>query len=173
MSGPQRHLRRTGAISIRAAYRRFAARAPESGQAATVPPTSEMKSRRRIALPQGSGVRQQWLITSGICDRRNGVQGSGCTATILRRPCPLWVKSRHCGTSNQCPLYPQKRTLELSPGMSAKCQKQTFYAAPKRSLPGLRFLCVSPHKLVTALQALGRPDCVQIVKFRNRLGARR
>jgi len=26
---------------------------------------------------------------------------------------PLWVKSRHCGISNQCPLYPQKRTSEL------------------------------------------------------------
>src|SRR6516165_10631975 len=25
--------------------------------------------------------------------------------------CPLWVKSRHWSTSNQCPLYPQKRTL--------------------------------------------------------------
>ena len=25
--------------------------------------------------------------------------------------CPLWVKSRHRGTSDQCPLYPQKRTL--------------------------------------------------------------
>src|SRR6516225_10591738 len=29
------------------------------------------------------------------------------------------------GTSNQCLLYPQKRTLELRRGMSALCQKQT------------------------------------------------
>jgi len=47
------------------------------------------------------------------------------------RPCPLWVKSRHCGISNQCPLYSQKRTLELSRGMSALCQKRTH--APQQS----------------------------------------
>src|SRR5215469_15055838 len=28
--------------------------------------------------------------------------------------------------NSQCPLYPQKRTLGLSPAMSALCQKQTF-----------------------------------------------
>jgi hypothetical protein len=33
----------------------------------------------------------------------------------------------HGRMSNQCPLYPQKRTLELSRVMSALCQKQTFY----------------------------------------------
>src|SRR5262249_51641319 len=36
-----------------------------------------------------------------------GVQGSVCMAAILSRSCPLWVKSRHRGTSNQRPLYPQ------------------------------------------------------------------
>ena len=40
--------------------------------------------------------------------------------------CPLWVKSRHRGISNQCPLYPKKRTLELNGVMSALCQKRTF-----------------------------------------------
>src|SRR5262249_16925168 len=29
----------------------------------------------------------------------------------------------HCGL---CPLFPQKRTLELSRGMSALCQKRTY-----------------------------------------------
>src|SRR6516225_10566847 len=43
--------------------------------------------------------------------------------------CPLWVKSRHHGVSNQCPLYPQKRTLRQRKQMSALCQKQTFCAA--------------------------------------------
>ena len=42
--------------------------------------------------------------------------------------CPLWVKSRHRGPSAQCPLYPQKRTLELSLEMSALCQKETSTA---------------------------------------------
>src|SRR5262249_57732472 len=64
-------------------------------------------------------------ITAGICDRRNGVQGSGCTATILSCQCPLWVKSGHCRISARCPLYPQKRTSLSATGMSALCQKQT------------------------------------------------
>ena len=29
-----------------------------------------------------------------------------------RFQCPLWVKSRHRDISNQCPLYPQKRTFD-------------------------------------------------------------
>ena len=53
-------------------------------------------------------------------------QGLVCTAAIPSVRCPLWVKSGHRGTSNQCPLYPQKRTLELSRVMSALCQKQTY-----------------------------------------------
>ena len=69
-------------------------------------------------LSQGLGLRLI-AIAAGNCDRRNGVSGSVCTAAMLSRPCPLWVKSRHRGTSNQCPLYPQKRTLELSREMSA------------------------------------------------------
>jgi len=36
-----------------------------------------------------------------------------------------FVKSRHRGTSNQCPLYPRKRTLTERGGMSALCQFQT------------------------------------------------
>jgi hypothetical protein len=46
-------------------------------------------------------------------------------AAIWSRRCPLWVKSRHCGISNQCPLYPQKRTWLSTVVMSALCQKQT------------------------------------------------
>src|SRR5215831_17866104 len=48
--------------------------------------------------------------------------------------CPLWVKSRHRKGSVECPLYPQKRTLGLSRGMSALCQKQTFCTAAKMTL---------------------------------------
>ena len=54
-----------------------------------------------------------------------GGHGSVCTAAILTRPCPLWVRSGHWSTSAQCLLYPQKRTSELNRGMSALCQKQT------------------------------------------------
>jgi len=35
-------------------------------------------------------------------------------------------KSGHQGTFNQCPLCPQKQTLELSRAMSALCQKRTL-----------------------------------------------
>jgi hypothetical protein len=49
---------------------------------------------------------------------------------IGRDECLLWVKSRHRGISNRCPLYPHKRTLieriwmsahsnQLSPDMRA------------------------------------------------------
>src|SRR6516164_1763477 len=47
------------------------------------------------------------------------------SAPQSRRSCPLWVKIGHWATSEQCPLYPQKRTSELSRGMSALCQKRT------------------------------------------------
>ena|SRR6516164_9260452 len=40
--------------------------------------------------------------------------------------CPLWVISGHCAVSGQCPLYPQKQTLELSLEMSALCHKRTY-----------------------------------------------
>jgi hypothetical protein len=36
--------------------------------------------------------------------------------------------------SVRCPLYPQKRTSELSRGMSALCQKQTFCTTAERLL---------------------------------------
>ena len=37
-----------------------------------------------------------------------------CITARMQRRCPLWVRSGHWGTSSECPLYPQKRTLELS-----------------------------------------------------------
>jgi len=73
-------------------------------------PIPSMKARRRIAAPRLRAVRTMlWngAITAGIYDRRNGVRTSFCVATILRIECPLWVKSRHRRTSNQCPLDPQ------------------------------------------------------------------
>src|SRR5262249_40019032 len=58
-----------------------------------------------------------------------GVRGSVCTAAILSRSCPLWVKSRHSATSELSPLYPQKRTLLRVIGMSALGLKRTFCTA--------------------------------------------
>src|SRR5262249_54336627 len=39
--------------------------------------------------------------------------------------CPLWVISGHSSAPARCPLCPQRQTLELSPEMSASCQKRT------------------------------------------------
>ena len=50
---------------------------------------------------------------------------ASCKAAIVQRECPLWVISGHCAVSGRCPLYPQKRTLELSRAMSALCQNRT------------------------------------------------
>ena len=83
--------------------------------------------RRRIAHPKGLGLRRfsRRYYSRDLRLAKWG-QGSGCTAAILNRPCPLWVKSRPRGTSNQCPLYPQKRTSLRVIGMSALCQKRTL-----------------------------------------------
>jgi hypothetical protein len=43
--------------------------------------------------------------------------------------------------------------------------------AAKSPLAGLRLLCFRPHEPAAALQILDRPDCIEIVEFRNRLGA--
>ena len=70
-----------------------------------------------------SNIAHGWADESRYSTiRRKRSSGSGCGAAILSRSCPLWVKSRHRRTSNQCLLYPQKRTLVQRVGMSALCQ---------------------------------------------------
>src|SRR5262249_18532941 len=92
--------------------------------------------RRRIAHPKAQGYADlQGGVTAGICDRRNGDQESFCTATILTRSCPLWVNSGHRGKLEECPLYPQKRTLISTAVMSALCQKRTH--APQQLITSL------------------------------------
>ena len=49
-----------------------------------------------------------------------------CVTANSGARCPLWVNNGHSVMFDGCPLYPQKRTLELSPAMSALCQKQTY-----------------------------------------------
>jgi hypothetical protein len=51
-------------------------------------------------------------------------------ALIMARPRACTHKSTSTSaTDAQCPLYPQKQTLDLSRVMSALCQKQTFCTA--------------------------------------------
>src|SRR5262249_24924273 len=46
-----------------------------SGQVAAEPTITLRKSRRRIAFPKAQDHANPSMITAGICDRRNGVQG--------------------------------------------------------------------------------------------------
>ena len=87
-----------------------------------------MKSRRRIAFTKAGTTPSRMQLHQGFATGER-VQGSVCTAAILSRSCPLWVKSRHRDISNQCPLYPQKQTFGDTIGMSALCQKRTLRTA--------------------------------------------
>ena len=113
------------------------ARTASGVQAPAVPTIPLMKSRRRIASPRGfrsaPTVAYRDAITAGIYDRRNGVQGSVCTAPIPSRPCPLWVKSRHDALKSRCPLYPQQRTSVFS---------RYFRAYPEIGWPGVRSMAM-------------------------------
>src|SRR6516165_973387 len=60
-----------------------------SGQAEADPAITLMNSRRCITAPKAQEHADNWLITSGIGDRRNRVHRSVCTASILTRSCPL------------------------------------------------------------------------------------
>jgi len=95
-----------------------------SGQAVAAPVIPMMNSRRRIAFTK-AGLRRIGRDYSRDLRPAKWGSGSVCRAAILSHPYPLWVKSRHRKGSAECPLYPQKRTLELSRAMSALCQKQT------------------------------------------------
>ena len=44
---------------------------------------------------------------------------------VARTVCPLWVKSGHRGTYKQCPLYPQKRTLNCAVCISPSVHKRS------------------------------------------------
>src|SRR5262249_44970787 len=56
----------------------------------------------------------------GKAIQSNGT-GSGVAKERSATVRPLWVKSRHRSASNQCLLYPQKRTSIIVNAMSASC----------------------------------------------------
>ena len=94
----------------------FCARAA-SGHATTALLKSLVNSRRLMASPAPrtkSGIKRLSHFWIEIC----AVRRTQAAATMS-------ALGQHRSTSNQCPLYPQKRTLELSHVMSALCQKQT------------------------------------------------
>jgi hypothetical protein len=73
----------------------------------------------------------------------------------VRRPCPLWVKSRHFATQSPCPLTPRKQTLVECAGMSALCQKQTH--ALQQSMLGLGQALTLAEKLRNVIIAARWP----------------
>ena len=83
-----------------------------------------MKSRRRIAFLEAQDHANNERLQQGFTTGGMGFGGQFARQQSHTAQCPLWVKSGHRRTSNQCP-HPQKRTLELSCGMSALCQKRT------------------------------------------------
>jgi hypothetical protein len=56
---------------------------------------------------------------------RSGPNWQVGSGQVGARQCPLWVKSRHPSTSNQCPPYPRKRTSRSTVVMSALCHVWT------------------------------------------------
>src|SRR5215469_14410262 len=60
----------------------------------------------------------------------------GQFALFLSRSCPLWVKSRHRGISNQCPLYPQKRPKCASNRLCCLCGSRCSQGRAVRLLRG-------------------------------------
>ena len=97
---------------------------------------------RRIACPKAQDHANSVLITAGIYDRRNGVQGSVCAAAIRNRSCRLWVKSRHRGPK----ALEQYLTLELGNTYLSEVKDVELlvptYAIglPKDNPPGGRFV---------------------------------
>ena len=81
-------------------------------------PVSESELPELLRRAAGVGAELKALVKVADCDGDPGIAAT-------RAPCPLWVKSGHWGASEQCPLYLQKRTLELSHETTALCQKQT------------------------------------------------
>src|SRR5215469_15037651 len=84
-------------------------------------------AHRRIERVRGA------LANDRDDDRSDSPRITFCSLSDIHRPrlkirtlCPQWVISRHCAVSVGCPLYPRKRTLPESVGMSALCQKQTL-----------------------------------------------
>src|SRR5262249_30341243 len=97
---------------------------------------------------------------------RNGVQGSGCKATILSRRCPLWVKSRHQGATRSCPLYPQKRTWITAVVMSALCQKRTHAVQHKTDKRSPRRCVGSPYpRSTTRCPPIGMERCLGLRRY--------
>ena len=138
-------LRRNPTIGVAGCCARAA-----SGHATAEPATTLMKSRRRIACPKAQDCARLRLITSGICDQRNGVQGSVCTAAfraanvrfgskadilMCRADVRFTPKSRHRRAQVACPLcakstYAMQQKMSYSISSLARCRNDSGIVSP-------------------------------------------
>src|SRR5215468_7726379 len=100
-----------------------------SSDFAEVSAVSETRFSEVIGFPANVRSVASWLRPSRGLNRVSRdyhIFGSRIVPFVAPKagpqPCPLWVISGHWRVFGSCPLYPQKRTLELSRGMSALCQ---------------------------------------------------
>src|SRR5262249_32219616 len=85
----------------------------------------------RVLNGHASGYPPGWRFSPSIRERCEWLPATGRSVEWRQKPkeasdVRFGSNSRHRSASAQCPLYPQKRTLELSLRMSALCQKQTL-----------------------------------------------
>jgi len=106
-----------------------------SGHAAAAPPINVIKSRRLMGRPYEDQTLPHHRMSAVLCNTAK----ASCQ-------CPLWVKSRHFGMSERCPLYPQKRTLIEPVVMSALCaiSRHSPRQAPFESASALPSCLVEP-----------------------------
>src|SRR5215472_6603424 len=85
-------------------------------------------------------LRLRVVSTSATMKMASGGSRSMASNTPLKssdsrtpRGCTVTPSDR-AASASRCPLYPQKRTLELNRVMSALCQKRTFCAATADAL---------------------------------------
>ena len=110
-------------------------------------PVVSMRSPSNKAL---TVTRRLLWINNGSPKNGTARYSGAPNVTQLTQECSLWVKSRHRGTSNQCPLYPQKRTLGLSREMSNWAKRRHFCPLvatdwPTRGKIYLEFLLLVAH----------------------------
>jgi hypothetical protein len=126
-----------------------------NGQATTDPAITLMNSRRRVTAPKAQEHADNSLITSGICDRRNGVQGSVCTATIQSRSCLLWVKSRQLHEVRTMSALPPKADMDqqgcdvrfVPKAVVSRCSKRRCYSTTSSARPSSEIGRVMPSAL--------------------------
>src|SRR5262249_2107098 len=77
-----------------------------------VPPIGkELRSKRKLWVSTRNLAPMQSHCPQAQKRHRSGSHRETGSGRVGPRECPLWVKSGHWGTSEQCPLYPPKADI--------------------------------------------------------------